>query len=316
MEDKSECIFCKNLYGTTVIKENGYNGIKCTQCGLIYISPRPSFNDIFDLYNHDNANISAESHLSADYLKRLYARHNLRVMRTYVKRGTVLEIGAGAGYFLDEARKLGFDTFGIEFNPIQASHIRDQLNIPCEESPLSTSMYEGMKFDIVYHCDVISHFSDPISEFKKINEATKEGSFHIFETGNLGDVDPKYFNLIDKFQYPDHLFFYSTNNIKYLLEQTGFKVIKIQRYSLLPQMIITRYLKKVFNIVFKHDELVKKNTKLSNNSYQNITQPVLKHYGKVLWYYLIYLLRYKTRYFVPCCINMPQTILVIAQKQN
>ena len=157
----------------------------------------------------------------------------------------MLEIGAGAGYFLQEARKNGFDVFGIELNDILAKFIIENLGIPCEASPLSDSTFDGKLFDIIYHCDVISHFYDPLLEFEKMNRKLKKGGFVVFETGNLGDIEEKYFKYFVKFQYPDHLFFFSVNNLYELLLQTGFETISIYRFSILPELIIN----KIMNIM-------------------------------------------------------------------
>lgn len=318
------CIFCETESNYVVIEENGYKGKKCPQCGLIYISPRPSFNEIVDLYGHGDAHISAESHISADFSKRLYARHHLRIIRSFVKTGTLLEIGAGAGYFLDEARKSGFNPHGLEFNPIQANYIRNKLSIPCEESPLNTSIFGGKQFDVVYHCDVISHFFDPISDFKKINGIMKDGSFLIFETGNLGEVDQKYFKHFQRFQYPDHLFFFSTKNLVDLLERTGFKCVKIYRYSILPQLKVMKVLTSIKKAIQKH--VVKFNekekdssdggsgdTKSVTNSQSVDAKSLVKESIKHIYQYFNYMLRYKIGR-IALKANRPQTVIVVARK--
>ena len=41
----------------------------------------------------------------------------------------------------------------------------------------------------------------------------KPGGLHIFETGNLADVDHRYLKLFKAFQYPDHLFFYGDRSL-------------------------------------------------------------------------------------------------------
>lgn len=240
--EETTCIFCKIPSDHVVIEENGYKGKQCPQCGLIHISPRPSWEDIENLYGHDHAHVSAESHISNAYPKRLHARHHLRILRSFEKVGDLLEIGAGAGYFLDEARTLGFSPYGLEFNPIQASFIRSALNIPCEQSALNTSIFAGRKFDVVYHCDVISHFFDPISEFRKTNAVMRERSYLVFETGNFGEVDPIHFKHIPRFQYPDHLFFFNTDNLIRLLDETGFEFVRLYRYSIVPELLTLRIL--------------------------------------------------------------------------
>ena len=321
-----KCIFCETESNHVVIEENGYKGKKCHQCGLIYISPRPSFDGIVDLYGHDEAHISAESHISADFSQRLYARHHLKIIRSVVKSGALLEIGAGAGYFLDEARKMGLDPHGLEFNPIQANHIRDKLNIPCEESPLNTSLFKGKQFDVVYHCDVISHFFDPISDFRKINEIMKDDSFLIFETGNFGEVDQKYFKYVQRFQYPDHLFFFSTDNLIDLLEKTGFEVIKIYRYSILPQLVAIKALSVVKNSIKRH--ILKSNEKEAHLSEEssvaiqsatdsqsfNAKSSIKKSVRNVFRYFM-YVLRYKIGRITPKA-HHPQTVIVVAKKRR
>jgi SAM-dependent methyltransferase len=236
------CLFCAPEAPSSVrVRENGFEGRQCHRCGLIYISPRPSLEQIIDLYGHGDACVPAESHLASGFSKRLYARNSLGIIRRYKASGDILEIGAGAGFFLDEARKVGFDPFAIEFNPSQAAHISGPLGIRCEGKPLSADPFAGQRFDVIYHCDVISHFYDPIAEFRSFHDALRDGGLVVFETGNLGDVDHRYFGAIEKFQYPDHLFFFSTANIEALLDATGFELIAVHRYAILLDLWATRW---------------------------------------------------------------------------
>lgn len=319
-----ECIFCGINNDRVVIEENGYQGKKCDRCGLIYISPRPSFDEIIDLYGHDDAHTSATSHISSDYLKRLYARHNLNIIRSVVQNGALLEIGAGAGYFLDEARKMDFEPYGLEFNPIQANFIRNDLELPCEESPLDASIFAGKKFDVVYHCDVISHLFDPISDFKKINEIMKDDAFLIFETGNFGDVDRSYFKHIQRFQYPDHLFFFSTDNLIELLEKANFQLVKIHRYSILPQLLAQKVFFGVRNLISISNQEKEKHSsnesriKSSTNSSSlktKRTKSIVKKSLSNAYKYFNYLLRYKIGEIAPKT-HRPQTVIVIAKKKS
>lgn len=235
------CIFCgTGAPSEVVIKENGFQGNQCQECGLIFVSPRPNLQDIIDLYGHDEAHVPAGAHLSAGYAKRLYARHALRIVRKHKASGAILEIGAGAGLFLDEARDQGFEPFAIEFNGIQVNHIREVLRIPCASVPLSEDPFHGKSFDVIYHCDVVSHFHDPIADFRSFHDALLPGGLMVFETGNIGDIDRRYYRLFERFQYPDHLFFFSRKNISSLLEASGFELLEVHRYSILPDLIVGR----------------------------------------------------------------------------
>jgi 2-polyprenyl-3-methyl-5-hydroxy-6-metoxy-1,4-benzoquinol methylase len=237
------CIFCSNpeTESRVAIEENGFTGRKCAHCGLIYISPRPDLDEIQDLYGHGQAHIPAGAHLQKNFGKYLHDRHMLALLEPYKKQGALLDIGAGGGKFLLEAKKAGYEVFGIELNPNQSEHVQRVLGIPCEARPL-TEAYLDQIFDVIYHCDVISHFYDPIAEFRLMNERLKKEGLVFFETGNIGDIAEKYYSVFEKFQYPDHLFFFGEKSLKALLRQTGFELLEIRRYSILPQLKVLQFL--------------------------------------------------------------------------
>jgi len=328
MED-IQCIFCDKGSDRVVIEENGYKGRKCPQCGLIFVSPRPTLSEILNLYSHNQAHLSAEMHLSGEFTRRLYARHNLAVIKRYGKGGSLLEIGTGAGYFLDEARKEGFEVYGIELNKIQANFVKNTLSIPCQETPLDESSFGGRRFDIIYHCDVLSHFYDPIAEFKKINRKSKDGGMLVFETGNLGDVDERHFSAFTEFYYPDHLFFFGENNLKELLKLTRFELVKKYKYCILAQLLISKASKRATDFI-KSLEGVRSSAKFSTTKAQPSStgesgsdHPNKKAHGRskvvvislvsFITRYFLYLLRYNIGYVMPKK-GRPQTVIVIAQK--
>lgn len=165
----------------------------------------------------------------------------LSILEPYKKQGALLDIGAGGGKFLLEAKKAGYEVFGIELNPSQSEHVHQELGIPCETRPLE-EVYRNQKFDVIYHCDVISHFYDPIAEFHIMSSRLNKEGLVFFETGNIGDIAEKYYSAFAKFQYPDHLFFFGEENLKILLNRTGFELLEIRRYSILPQLKVIQFL--------------------------------------------------------------------------
>jgi SAM-dependent methyltransferase len=236
------CIFCGANHSPdpVVIRENGFEGHQCQACRLVYISPRPSADDIANLYAHDEAKTGAAALKKDEFSRRLAAQHALRMLRAKKPNGSILEIGAGMGFFCDEAKSAGYRPHAIELNRIQADHC-ESLGIPTERRPLADA-FPGMKFDIVYHCDVLSHFPDPIAEFKRMVDRLNPGGALMFETGNFGDVKPDYYQFVPSFQYPDHLFFFSRSSLQMLLERSGLKILTLRRYGRLAEMMIQRKL--------------------------------------------------------------------------
>lgn len=110
---------------------------------------------------------------------------------------------------------------------------------------------------------------------------------------------------VTKFQYPDHLFFFSERNLKELLGRTGFEYIKIYRYSILPQLVISKMLKKLIDFIRATREIknIDKHSitevRSSNISNSNISGFSFKQLIKNAYSYFIYLIRYKIGYVMP-----------------
>ena len=315
--EELKCIFCNSGSGQIVIEENGYRGKKCPSCDLIYVSPRPALSEIINLYSEDNGVVSAKSHLSSAFSKRLHARQNLSIIRNYKNNGSILEIGAGGGYFLDEAKKIGFQPYGVEPNKKAAAFIKNCLGIPCEEASLSESTFDGKKFDIIYHCNVLSHLYDPVREFKKIYNGLNDDGIVVFETGNIGEMKKKYYRLYDgDFGVPDHLYFFSEKSIKKLLESSGFEPIKIFRYSMLGALIIDNA-----KCGIKKHMGSGKECRGASSDYESAGQLSANIFGgaiehsKNAYRVLLFLLRYKLGYLL-IKKGHPQQFIVIARKKT
>ena len=308
-----ECIFCNKSSNCTAIEEDGYTARRCQQCGLIYVSPRPSLQQTQQLYSSDKARASVGTDMTGALSKRLHAKHNLGILKKYAKKGDLLEIGAGAGYFLNEAKRKEFDVCGIELNSVQADFIRRELGIPCEDSPLSGSSFGGDTFDIVYHCNVISHFYDPIAEFRKINGKLRDKGILIFQTGNVGDVSQKYYDMFTTFQLPDHLFLFGEDNVKELLRRSGFECMEIRRYSILPDLVIQRILKRITGHTGRKANKVAfegaGRADASASSRDGWRRKAIAN----LYHWLSYLVRYKLGYVIPKR-GRPQATVYVARK--
>ncbi len=308
--EKIACIFCHKMSVVVAIQEDNYQGKKCQQCALIYISPRPTRNQVVNLYGHDEAKISAQSHMTGGFLKRLYARHTLNKIKKYCTSGSLLEIGSGAGYFLDEARKKGFDPYALELNPVQADFITHHFGIPAEKKALSETSFGKKQFDVIYHCDVVSHFHNPISAFNIMQKKLRDKGLLVFETGNIAETNNKYFPAFTSFQYPDHLFFFSEQSIKQLLDRTGFQLIALHRYNILPQLRLLKWLQSKKQNV---------NNKQQCGAQKKIPKQkrVLlgaKNMFKKLYYLSMFFLRYYLGALLPKK-GRPQTMIIIARKK-
>ncbi len=310
MEDIS-CIFCGKRSGHVAIEENGYHGVKCDTCKLIYISPRPSSNEIKQIYTDDHAILYADAEFRFQSVNRMEAALTLSKIQRYRKHGSILELGPGGGSFLVEARSFGYDPYAIELNPIEARWMNEKLHIPCEDAALNGSSFGGRQFDIVYHQDVLSHLYDPISVFHDINRALKKGGLLVFETGNIADLEKKYYKWFSQFFYPDHLFFFGEKSLRILLERTGFKCICIHKQAILLQLLLQKILWRIKDSLKDKKEV---------EEMRSAKDPASESKRLSLKRRLRLLYRYVTHYLVRCGAILPKEgrplkLLVITEKE-
>jgi 2-polyprenyl-3-methyl-5-hydroxy-6-metoxy-1,4-benzoquinol methylase len=88
------------------------------------------------------------------------------------RRGRLLEIGCAGGFFLDEARKRGFDVAGIELNATMAAHARTTLGLNVIQGRIEDIDSGSLRqsFDIIVLMDVLEHIPDPRALFHKISD--------------------------------------------------------------------------------------------------------------------------------------------------
>ncbi len=109
---------CGKKVATSLFKSGLYDVVKCVSCGQMRIesaSWRRAKRTQY--YEEEDVKFYIENQ---DMFRRIF-REKLRFIRRFAPRGTMLDIGAGVGLFLDEARKIGYRVIGFE--PSKASVI-------------------------------------------------------------------------------------------------------------------------------------------------------------------------------------------------
>jgi SAM-dependent methyltransferase len=156
-------------------------------------------------------------------------------------RGRLVEIGCGAGFFLAAARNYGYEVFGME--PSQAYDKRLQaMGIPFVHAYVEDNCLSNQRFDVVYHCDLLAHFPDPIRSLSAMCKLLSPDGVLCFEAGLLGGISPAWYPLVGRIGLGPHLWLYSDRAFHNLLARVGLKVLHIQYFGLAPEVIGSRIL--------------------------------------------------------------------------
>lgn len=225
--------------------------VKCSNCGLIYLNPRPDKN--LGLAYFEKAYSNAIGFEDNSYYRdkaQIFIRNEIRfktISNLAVPNHKVLDFGAGQGHFIKTVLDNGWDARGIELSiaAIQAAKMNFGL-----ELLNSTQKLDLNGFGVITLWDVIEHLENPKSTLLELTKYLHPKGYFVIETSNIESLD--YLVQKKKWSYwhVDHLYYYSRKTINYLFDTLNFYPITPQSFSDLPKQktseIIMKY-KALFN---------------------------------------------------------------------
>ncbi len=233
MSFHQKCLICNsdNLY--TLTSYNRAYLVKCNDCGFVFSKKIPTNEELISHYDGYGRN---------DYLSPItIKRYNeiLDKLEKYRKTNKLIDVGCGIGYFLEEAKKRGWEVYGTEMTD-KAVEICKQKGINIYHGELNISDFEEGSFDVVTSFEVIEHIYNPQEEAKKFNYLLRKGGLLYLTTPNFNSFSRDI--LKDKWSiiyYPEHLSYYTKKTINSLLSNNGF----VKKCILTTGISLTRYKK-------------------------------------------------------------------------
>ena len=179
--DRIPCICCGSLnFDPVCIRNDNTIVVRCKDCNLEFVNPLPSVEEMKNNYQKEMTGSDNESGIHSNYIlerqkriksySKLYnSRLNL-IENLYPQKGTLLDIGCGAGFFLNCAKERGWDCHGLEILPEYIKYARENFaleNIRLESLDDSLS-FEPNTFDVITLWDLIEHLRNPLESLKKL----------------------------------------------------------------------------------------------------------------------------------------------------
>ena len=224
----SKCFLCDDVSDLLAWRENGYEGLLC-RCGMLYTNQHgvgASVDPTID--HHELPFYSLPAELKASWVS------------SNCPPGRLLEVGCGDGFFLKAARRHGYQVSGIEPNPRLCKQVSEELGIEIEQRFLEDSRLPRATFDVVYHCDLLVHFPDPISALETMTAFLRPGGVLCFEVGILGGISTVWYRLIGEIGLGHHLWLYSNRALETLFERSDLIIEKIKYFGLAPEVVVGR----------------------------------------------------------------------------
>ncbi|MDP1721973.1 MAG: class I SAM-dependent methyltransferase [Candidatus Gottesmanbacteria bacterium] len=222
------CYLCRSNNYRLIATKSKYSIVKCDNCDFVFTTPIPSQEEIATYYSK----FDYKDSLSAEKVIRLDARRSLEKISKFAKmKGELLDVGCGRGYLLDEARKLGWKTHGVDASKLVTDYATNtlRLNVFCRDIFLFRPEHT---YDLVILNQVIEHFINPEELINHCGKYLVKGGLLYIATPNVESVSARV--LKDNFDHyipPEHLSYFSQHTIKRSLEKLGFKILYIGSWS-------------------------------------------------------------------------------------
>lgn len=160
---------------------------------------------------------------------------NMRVLDTLNAalpgKGRLLEIGSFMGIFLDRIQADGWKAVGLEPDRRAYNYARAHYKLEVIDGLLPVPAVPGGQFDAVVMLHVIEHMPDPAANLREIRRLLRPGGVLAVETPRFNSLAFKLLGRRERsVQNCDgHIYFFTEESLRQLLEHNGFKVFKTDR---------------------------------------------------------------------------------------
>jgi SAM-dependent methyltransferase len=228
--DRVSCNLCGEEEADPVAFQNGFYVMECRVCGLVYVNPRPTAEDLVSLYA-DYHTRDGENEASWDRLmSRIFreAADTLCSVRCGSGRGRLLDVGCGYGSFVATMQARGWDAEGVDPSPmVVAAAARKGW-------PVQLGTLEGMQasygtYDAITMFYVLEHVPDPMGTLRQAFDLLTPGGILLVRVPHTTPI----VRLLAPlglggalYDPPFHLYDFSPTVLQEMLRQTGFADVR------------------------------------------------------------------------------------------
>jgi SAM-dependent methyltransferase len=236
----ARCCLCEtNLADAIAIGEDfeyessadTYLVVRCRNCGLVYLSDRPSLVDLSRIYPPEYHAFDFSRHrFGLPYRVRslLEAWRLLRYCGDLPDGARILDVGCGDGFHLRLLRKYGKPGWrleGVDTNP-RAVRAAESAGLPIHEGLVQHLHLSRSSYDLVFLIQTLEHLDNPVLVLNEIRSLLRPGGRLVIVTDNTDTVDFKIFKgrHWGGYHFPRHWYLFNESTLRALAAKVGFEV--------------------------------------------------------------------------------------------
>lgn len=269
----ASCMLCQEPKSTERVKQRDINlgltdqlftVVSCDGCGLLYLNPRPTAEEIHAYYPPEYYPLGGTVHRKAidRVLKRFskllkkaireefygYPTPSQAPFRSLLRRvllypeylhlkisgresipfrgeGRILDVGCGPGKLLSDLRGHGWEVYGVDFSPVAVEYAKSQNGLDVRLGNIFQAGYQDRFFDVVMFNHSLEHIYNPLETLKEAHRILKPGGLLFISIPNAGGLEAKIFGKWwVHWDTPRHLYHFNTVTMAQLVARAGFRL--------------------------------------------------------------------------------------------
>lgn len=195
--------------------------VSCQACELWYLSPRLTQSAMEEHYARadyfEGGDSGYDSYASQEMPLRLTFRQLLQNLQNRgICGGSVLDVGCGYGYFLDEADKFFEFRAGTDYSDGALQRAKKSANQVFQGGV--DSVPQDLKFDCIVALHVVEHVYEPRSFVDSLYDRLKPGGTLVLAAPDMGSWwRPMMGSRWPSFKYPEHVVYYDKRTLTRLM---------------------------------------------------------------------------------------------------
>jgi len=210
-----------------------YRVVRCRSCGLVRSDPIADPAEIARLYEGSRVTYGDE----IANLRRTYGRFLSTLDRLGARRGALLDIGCGSGFFLEEALARGYaEVAGVEPSDEAREKAAPSVRRSIEGGMMRPGLFAAGRFDAICLFQVLDHVVDPAGLLDECRRIARPGGLLLCVSHDVGAPSARLMGERSPIVDVEHTFLYSRATVARLLRSRGFEPVSagaaVNTYSL------------------------------------------------------------------------------------
>jgi SAM-dependent methyltransferase len=197
--------------------------VRCKTCGVHYLADFGEKTEIENYYKKDYI-ITSSDIIETEFRRLFRATEQLElvagIMNYKKPPASLLDIGCDKGFFIDQARRFGYDCTGVELSE-KAIDYTNNIGLTVVRSLDEADK----KFDVAVMWHSLEHFPEPIEFLQQLKKHLSDDAYLFIRVPAFDTWPRKIFGKYWIWLQPEnHFFHYTSQSLTELLDRAGYSI--------------------------------------------------------------------------------------------